>query len=115
MTLLTLSFTSLSWKDTTNCHRTASVVCWTLLRQVAHSIQQTFNISLDLLFFSLQRIRLAIFYVIVVVHKSNEKTKTSISALVGLFLTCLPSLTLGIKPVCSSYIHTSVQVFFLTG
>ncbi|XP_051284950.1 exportin-5 [Dicentrarchus labrax] len=34
MTLLTLSFTSLSWKDTTNCHRTASMVCWTLLRQV---------------------------------------------------------------------------------
>uniref|UniRef100_A0A8C4DFH9 Importin N-terminal domain-containing protein n=1 Tax=Dicentrarchus labrax TaxID=13489 RepID=A0A8C4DFH9_DICLA len=38
MTLLTLSFTSLSWKDTTNCHRTASMVCWTLLRQVACSI-----------------------------------------------------------------------------
>ncbi|XP_028279678.1 exportin-5 [Parambassis ranga] len=35
MSLLTLSFTSLSWKDTTNCHRTASIVCWTLLRQVA--------------------------------------------------------------------------------
>ncbi|XP_073338739.1 exportin-5 isoform X2 [Pagrus major] len=34
MNLLTLSFTSLSWKDTTNCHRTASMVCWTLLRQV---------------------------------------------------------------------------------
>ncbi|KAM3606596.1 uncharacterized protein V6R79_019308 [Siganus canaliculatus] len=34
MTLLTLSFTSLSWKDATNCHRTASMVCWTLLRQV---------------------------------------------------------------------------------
>uniref|UniRef100_A0A665TXI4 Exportin-5 n=1 Tax=Echeneis naucrates TaxID=173247 RepID=A0A665TXI4_ECHNA len=34
MSLLTLSFTSLSWKDTTNCHRTASIVCWTLLRQV---------------------------------------------------------------------------------
>ncbi|KAM9848137.1 exportin-5 [Aulostomus maculatus] len=34
MTLLTLSFTSISWKDTTNCHRTASMVCWTLLRQV---------------------------------------------------------------------------------
>lgn len=33
MSLLTLSFTSLSWKDTTNCHRTASLVCWTLLRQ----------------------------------------------------------------------------------
>ncbi|XP_036978586.1 exportin-5 isoform X1 [Acanthopagrus latus] len=38
MTLLTLSFTSLSWKDTTNCHRTASMVCWTLLRQVAQSM-----------------------------------------------------------------------------
>lgn len=37
MTLLTLSFTSLSWKDTTNCHRTASMVCWSLLRQVVHS------------------------------------------------------------------------------
>uniref|UniRef100_A0A672FL77 Exportin 5 n=1 Tax=Salarias fasciatus TaxID=181472 RepID=A0A672FL77_SALFA len=35
MSLLTLSFTSLSWKDATNCHRTASMVCWTLLRQVA--------------------------------------------------------------------------------
>uniref|UniRef100_A0A672G2Y2 Exportin-5 n=1 Tax=Salarias fasciatus TaxID=181472 RepID=A0A672G2Y2_SALFA len=34
MSLLTLSFTSLSWKDATNCHRTASMVCWTLLRQV---------------------------------------------------------------------------------
>ncbi|KAL0964643.1 hypothetical protein UPYG_G00326930 [Umbra pygmaea] len=34
MTLLNISFTSLSWKDTTNCHRTASMVCWTLLRQV---------------------------------------------------------------------------------
>uniref|UniRef100_A0AAX7TLF1 Exportin-5 n=1 Tax=Astatotilapia calliptera TaxID=8154 RepID=A0AAX7TLF1_ASTCA len=34
MSLLTLSFTSLSWKDATNCHRTASLVCWTLLRQV---------------------------------------------------------------------------------
>ncbi|XP_071378598.1 exportin-5 [Centroberyx affinis] len=32
--LLTISFTSLSWKDTTNCHRTASMVCWSLLRQV---------------------------------------------------------------------------------
>uniref|UniRef100_A0A4W6DUN6 Exportin-5 n=1 Tax=Lates calcarifer TaxID=8187 RepID=A0A4W6DUN6_LATCA len=31
MSLLTLSFTSLSWKDTSNCHRTASMVCWTLL------------------------------------------------------------------------------------
>ncbi|XP_023819052.1 exportin-5 isoform X1 [Oryzias latipes] len=35
MLLLTLSFTSLSWKDATNCNRTASMVCWTLLRQVA--------------------------------------------------------------------------------
>ncbi|XP_010887303.2 exportin-5 isoform X1 [Esox lucius] len=34
MTLLTISFSSLSWKDTSNCHRTASMVCWTLLRQV---------------------------------------------------------------------------------
>ncbi|KAK5854052.1 hypothetical protein PBY51_015155 [Eleginops maclovinus] len=34
MNMLTLSFTSLSWRDTTNCHRTASMVCWTLLRQV---------------------------------------------------------------------------------
>uniref|UniRef100_G3NZC5 Exportin-5 n=1 Tax=Gasterosteus aculeatus aculeatus TaxID=481459 RepID=G3NZC5_GASAC len=38
MTLLTLSFTSLSWKDTTNCHRTASMVCWTLLRQVTGNL-----------------------------------------------------------------------------
>lgn len=37
MTLLTLSFTSLSWKDTTNCHRTASMVCWALLQQVEAS------------------------------------------------------------------------------
>lgn len=35
MTLLTLCFTSISWKDTINCHRTASVVCWTLLRPVS--------------------------------------------------------------------------------
>lgn len=51
MNLLTLSFTSLSWKDTTNCHRTASMVCWTLLRQVAHSMQQMFNRGLDFYFF----------------------------------------------------------------
>lgn len=47
MTLLTLSFTSLSWKDTTNCHRTASMVCWTLLRQVstpnATNVQYAFS------------------------------------------------------------------------
>uniref|UniRef100_A0A8C6KSB2 Exportin 5 n=1 Tax=Nothobranchius furzeri TaxID=105023 RepID=A0A8C6KSB2_NOTFU len=34
LSLLTLAFTSLSWNDATNCHRTASMVCWTLLRQV---------------------------------------------------------------------------------
>ncbi|XP_036402573.1 exportin-5 [Megalops cyprinoides] len=34
MTLLTISFNSLSWKDTSNCQRTASMVGWTLLRQV---------------------------------------------------------------------------------
>ncbi|XP_041920713.1 exportin-5 [Alosa sapidissima] len=34
MNLLTIAFTSLSWKDTSICHRTASLVCWTLLRQV---------------------------------------------------------------------------------
>lgn len=34
MSLLTLSYNSLSWKDTTNCHRTASMICWALLRQV---------------------------------------------------------------------------------
>ncbi|XP_056147857.1 exportin-5 [Lampris incognitus] len=34
MNLLTFSFTSLSWKDASICHRTASMVCWTLLRQV---------------------------------------------------------------------------------
>lgn len=37
MTLLTISFTSLSWKDTSICQRSASVVCWSLLRQVCHS------------------------------------------------------------------------------
>lgn len=39
MTLLTISFTSLSWKDTSICQRTASLVCWTLLRQVCHSFR----------------------------------------------------------------------------
>ncbi|KAJ8361493.1 hypothetical protein SKAU_G00180180 [Synaphobranchus kaupii] len=34
MTLLTISFNSLSWRDTGNCHRMASLVCWALLRQV---------------------------------------------------------------------------------
>ncbi|XP_068597199.1 exportin-5 [Brachionichthys hirsutus] len=34
LTLLALSFGSLEWKDTTNCNRTASMICWTLLRQV---------------------------------------------------------------------------------
>ncbi|XP_061546591.1 exportin-5 [Phycodurus eques] len=34
MTLLSFTFTSLSWKDATYCHRTASIICWTLLRQV---------------------------------------------------------------------------------
>ncbi|KAJ0067114.1 hypothetical protein NL108_012836, partial [Boleophthalmus pectinirostris] len=32
MSLLTLAFTAISWKDTTICNRTASLVCWTLLR-----------------------------------------------------------------------------------
>lgn len=32
MSLLTLSFTAISWKDTTICNRTASLLCWTLLR-----------------------------------------------------------------------------------
>ncbi|XP_019715462.1 exportin-5 [Hippocampus comes] len=34
MTLLSFAFTSLSWKDATYCNRTASFICWTLLRQV---------------------------------------------------------------------------------
>ncbi|XP_073729012.1 exportin-5 isoform X2 [Misgurnus anguillicaudatus] len=34
LTLLTICFNSLSWRDTVNCQRTASVLCWTLLRQV---------------------------------------------------------------------------------
>ncbi|XP_049592535.1 exportin-5 [Syngnathus scovelli] len=34
MTLLSFSFTSLSWRDATYCHRTASIICWTLLRPV---------------------------------------------------------------------------------
>nr|XP_057920623.1 exportin-5 [Doryrhamphus excisus] len=37
MTMLSFSFTSLSWKDATYCHRTASIICWTLLRQVIGS------------------------------------------------------------------------------
>ncbi|XP_028845932.1 exportin-5 isoform X2 [Denticeps clupeoides] len=41
MTLLTISFNALSWKDTSICHRTASVVCWTLLRQVIGENLQT--------------------------------------------------------------------------
>uniref|UniRef100_A0A4W4ERI5 Importin N-terminal domain-containing protein n=1 Tax=Electrophorus electricus TaxID=8005 RepID=A0A4W4ERI5_ELEEL len=34
MTLLAISFNSLSWRDTTNCQRAATLVCWALLRQV---------------------------------------------------------------------------------
>uniref|UniRef100_A0A8C9TQJ6 Exportin 5 n=1 Tax=Scleropages formosus TaxID=113540 RepID=A0A8C9TQJ6_SCLFO len=34
MTFLTISFNCLCWKDTSNCQRTASQVCWTLLKQV---------------------------------------------------------------------------------
>ncbi|XP_077350762.1 exportin-5 isoform X1 [Festucalex cinctus] len=34
MTLLSFSFTSLSWRDANYCHRAASIICWTLLRQV---------------------------------------------------------------------------------
>uniref|UniRef100_A0A8C1EVC0 Exportin-5 n=2 Tax=Cyprinus carpio TaxID=7962 RepID=A0A8C1EVC0_CYPCA len=34
MTLLTICFNSLSWKDTINCQRCASMLCWTLLKQV---------------------------------------------------------------------------------
>ncbi|XP_076867648.1 exportin-5 [Brachyhypopomus gauderio] len=34
MTLLAISFNSLSWKDTANCQRAATLVCWALLRQV---------------------------------------------------------------------------------
>uniref|UniRef100_A0A3B3Z6J4 Exportin-5 C-terminal domain-containing protein n=1 Tax=Periophthalmus magnuspinnatus TaxID=409849 RepID=A0A3B3Z6J4_9GOBI len=32
MSMLTLAFTAISWRDTTICNRTASLVCWTLLR-----------------------------------------------------------------------------------
>ncbi|KAL2083565.1 hypothetical protein ACEWY4_021338 [Coilia grayii] len=35
ITLLTIAFTALCWKDTSICQRTASLVCWTLLRQVS--------------------------------------------------------------------------------
>lgn len=35
MTLLALSFTSLSWKDANSCHRTGSIICWPFLLQVA--------------------------------------------------------------------------------
>ncbi|XP_075874583.1 exportin-5 [Nelusetta ayraudi] len=34
MTLLALSFTSLSWKDANSCHRTGSIICWPFLLQV---------------------------------------------------------------------------------
>ncbi|XP_053475356.1 exportin-5 isoform X2 [Ictalurus furcatus] len=34
MNLLALSFNSLSWRDTGNCQRAATLICWTLLRQV---------------------------------------------------------------------------------
>uniref|UniRef100_A0A671M5D9 Exportin-5 C-terminal domain-containing protein n=1 Tax=Sinocyclocheilus anshuiensis TaxID=1608454 RepID=A0A671M5D9_9TELE len=34
MTLLAICFNSLSWKDTINCQRSASVLYWTLLKQV---------------------------------------------------------------------------------
>uniref|UniRef100_A0A8C9TBG1 Exportin-5 n=1 Tax=Scleropages formosus TaxID=113540 RepID=A0A8C9TBG1_SCLFO len=34
MTFLTISFNCLCWKDTSNCQRTASQVCWTLLKQI---------------------------------------------------------------------------------
>lgn len=34
MTVLTICFNCLSWKDTVNCQRTAGVLCWTLLKQV---------------------------------------------------------------------------------
>ncbi|XP_027030360.1 exportin-5 [Tachysurus fulvidraco] len=34
MNLLAISFNSLSWRDTTNCQRAATLICWTLLRQV---------------------------------------------------------------------------------
>ncbi|CAL1577402.1 unnamed protein product [Knipowitschia caucasica] len=32
--MLILAFTAISWKDTTICNRTASIICWTLLRPV---------------------------------------------------------------------------------
>lgn len=34
MNLLAISFNSLSWRDTTNCQRAATLICWSLLRQV---------------------------------------------------------------------------------
>lgn len=34
MNLLAIAFNSLSWRDTTNCQRAATLICWTLLRQV---------------------------------------------------------------------------------
>ncbi|XP_046699270.1 exportin-5 isoform X1 [Silurus meridionalis] len=37
MNLLAISFNSLSWRDTSNCQRAATLICWTLLRQVVGS------------------------------------------------------------------------------
>lgn len=34
MTLLAISFNSLSWRETANCQRAATQICWPLLRQV---------------------------------------------------------------------------------
>lgn len=35
MTVLALTFTSLSWKDASCCHRTGYIFCWPFLQQVA--------------------------------------------------------------------------------
>ncbi|TSP25427.1 Exportin-5 [Bagarius yarrelli] len=34
MNLLAISYNSLSWRDTTNCQRVVTLICWTLIRQV---------------------------------------------------------------------------------
>lgn len=93
MTLLTLSFTSLSWKDTTNCHRTASMVCWTLLRQVAHLIQQVFNKCLDVFNLSCHTLLLKDkTFCIVVFHKFHLNNKPN---------TVCPSLFISVFPAVS--------------
>ncbi|CAB1312894.1 unnamed protein product [Coregonus sp. 'balchen'] len=99
MTLLTISFTSLSWKDTSNCHRTASIVCWTLLRQVVGG--------------NLLPEAVTWFYTSVLkglqMHGQHEICNSALTQLALLMYENLVSVTLSLPPPNSSFLTSLGQ------